>query len=256
VFGSHCENWCSSPAPIPTLPSIQSSYRMDPILLTRQQVRNISAFLENLPGAPEELMTLWSAITRNEPQGTPLLLAYSQTDATHDDPLPPSFLMTPLPNLAPPNPMMPLGLLPEVSPHVSQGATQQPISTDGVIREPVPDVNCPRGGRRMQRNRAGWQRRQNPRIKGSASMEAIVRALGAAHLKSESYDPLAWAQDIAGIVHERGSLEEGSFAQLIVRCALTPRFNVAHNFLRMLGLIQLVATCQRYVSLFITMQVL
>jgi hypothetical protein len=54
-------------------------------------------------------------------------------------------------------------------------------------------------------------------------MEAIVRALGAAHLKSESYDPLAWAQDIAGIVHERGSLEEGSFAQLIVYCALTPR---------------------------------
>jgi hypothetical protein len=86
---------------------------MDPILLTRQQVRNISAFLENLPGAPEELMTLWSAITRNEPQGTPLLLAYSQTDATHDDPLPPSFLMMPLPNLAPPNPMMPLGLLPK-----------------------------------------------------------------------------------------------------------------------------------------------
>jgi len=53
---------------------IQLSYRMDPILLTRQQVHNISAFLENLPGVPKELMTLWSAITRNESQGTPLLL--------------------------------------------------------------------------------------------------------------------------------------------------------------------------------------
>ena len=234
-------------------PSIRSSYRpMDPILLTRQQVRNISAFLQNLDGAPEELITLWSAITRNESQGTPLLLTYSQTDATHDDPLPPSFLTMPLRTLAPPNQMMPLGLLPE-----SQGATQQPISTDGVIREPVPDVNCPRGGRRMRRNQSGWQRRQNPRIKGSASMEAIVGVLGAAHLKSESYDPVAWAQDIADIVHERGSLEEESFAQLIARCALTTRLNVVHDFLRMLGLVQLVATCQRYaVSLFITMQIL
>ncbi|KAG1717812.1 hypothetical protein EDB19DRAFT_1652203, partial [Suillus lakei] len=81
-------------------------------------------------------------------------------------------------------------------------------------------------------------------IKGSASMEAIVSELGAAHSESKSYNPAMWAQQIKNSLSDQGSFQEGSFEELITRCTSLSQWDVAVNFLRMLGLIQLVTKCQ------------
>ena len=253
-------NWCSDLHQFPRcLPSKHalSAMPQEQIYLTVGQVSNVVAFLRNYPDAPEEVSYLCFALTGTLSHGVHILLSYAQEEVVHS----PSFLPTPLPT--PPStssnsyPGMPSGLT-SLSEHQTsalhhglervnqQVADNQPQA--GKPDDNVPDANCPREGRHLnRRNRGSWQRRPNPRIKGSASMEAIVGELGTAHSQSESYDPAMWAQDIGDALSDQGSFEEGSFEELIARCTSLSQQDVAVNFLRMLGLIQLVTKCQRYV---------
>ncbi|KAG0702909.1 hypothetical protein DFH29DRAFT_998996 [Suillus ampliporus] len=228
--------------------------QQEQIRLTAGQISNTVAFLQNLPDAPEEVNYLCSALTRtlSHTAGIQILLSHQQEEGIHS----PSFLPTPHPTPPPMSsdsylemPSVHTGLSEHQAsalPHSLESGNQQAAGNQLCeLAHNVPNPNCPRGGRRLNRkNQDSWKRRPNPQIKGSTSMEAIVGELGAAHPESESYNPVMWAQDIENSLSDQGSFQEGSFEELITHCMSLSQQDVAVNFLRMLGLIQLVTKCQ------------